>query len=267
MLRKLQTLREKPELAIFDEIISLNGKINSIKSVLKNINIKEVKTYENELETLSEGILGLTEALQGKDMVVNVDFDTIIGSLVKVENAIKNIKEVKIPEFPKELGIKEIQINELLLAISTIPEFPINDLEKMFKSLEKKVSDIRIEIPETEGLDYEFLDDKFRSLEKAVKNVSISISGGGGGIGERANLNLDIIKNNTGEWVGGLGTDLADNDYYYIGYIKAGTFEWRIEKISKTDYSNTWANGTTTNEAGLTTAWTNRKIQTYTINL
>jgi hypothetical protein len=198
-MNKLQTLKEKPELAIFDELISLNGKINSIKSIIKDINLKEVKTYEEELEKLSGNIFSLQETLQGKDMVVNVDFDSIIGSLDKVEQAIKNIKEVKIPEFPKSIGLDEVQINELLLAINTIPEFPIEDLSKMFKSLEKRIEEFKIEFPEQELLDYDFLDNKFRSLEKAVKNISITVSSGGGGIGERANENLDTIATKQNE--------------------------------------------------------------------
>jgi hypothetical protein len=198
-LKKLLILNEDPKLAVFQELESLGEKLEALQSVLSDINVKEVKTYEEELKTLQEAILSLREALDGKDMVVNINLDNLSNQLVKVEQAIKNIKEVKIPEvkFPTEYPLSEIQINELLLAIQSIPEFPIDDLKSMVVNLEKAIKEIKIEIPEQEKLDYEFLDDKFRSLEKAVKNVSITMSGGGGGIGDRANENLDTIKTNT----------------------------------------------------------------------
>jgi hypothetical protein len=265
MIEKLKTLKEKPELAIFDELITLNKKLNSIKDTIKNINIKEVKTYEQELEVLSNSLLSLEEVLKGKEMVVNFNLDSLVSSINSVETAIKNIKEVKIPEFPKSIGLDELQINELLFAIQSIPEFPIEDLSKMIKSLETKIGEIKLEIPEQEQLDYEFLDNKFRSLEKAVKGISITVAGGGGGIGEIANANLEAIKNNTGALVGyvdfgGIG---EDTNYYYFGEYIPETEKWRIQRLAKVGYAITWASG----ESDLQTAWDDRATHTYNINL
>ena len=137
--------------------------------------------------------MAVKNALDGKDLTVNIPLDNLAGSIKRVEEAIKAIKEVKIPEFPKEMSIREA--DEIIVAINDIPEFPINDLKKMLKSIEDGISNIKLEIPEQESIDYEFLGDKFKSLERAVKDISITVSGGGG-IGERANLNLDDINLN-----------------------------------------------------------------------
>ena len=218
MINKLQTLKEKPELAIFDEIIEVENKLQNITDVLKDINLKEIKTYEEELGSLKTSLTELKESFEGKDMVVNIPLDKLAEKLDKVETAIKNIKEVKIPkfpEFPKEMALDEVQINELLLAIQTIPEFPTSEMEKMFKSLEEKVEKIKLEVPESEGFDYDFLDSKFKELVKAVKNVSISVSGGGGGIGDRANNNLETISTNTSSIA---GLSIPKHDYIVATY-------------------------------------------------
>lgn len=197
-LKKLSLLRKEPNLAFLDEYEAINGKLESLQAILSEINVKEVVTYQNELRTLQEALQSLTESVINKDTVVNIPLDQLSKQLVKVEQAIKNIKEVKIPEvkFPTEYPLSEIQINEILLAIQSIPEFPIDSLQSMVNELGKKIEAIKLEVPENKEFDYEFLEDNFIELIEAVKNISISVSSGGG-IGERANENLDAIKANT----------------------------------------------------------------------
>ena len=92
-------------------------------------------------------------------------------------------------------------------------------------------------------------------------------------ITDKQELILDELKNLNGievsnsEWVSALGDDLADDDYYYSGYIKVGTFEWRIVRQSKADFSIAWASGTAEDETELASVWTNRATQTYNLNL
>jgi len=181
-MNKLQTLKEKPELAIFDELTSLNDSIEAIKTSLSNIELDEIKTYEDELEVLSENIMSLEETLKGKDMLVNVSvpLDDLIKSVDKVEKAIKNIKEVEIPQYPDNVKLTDTQINELLLSIQSIPEFPKDEFAKLLMNIENSIKEIKIEIPEQEGFDYELVDRKFKELLKAIESISISVSGGGG---------------------------------------------------------------------------------------
>ena len=179
-LKKLQTLQEEPNLAFFDELRELNDKLEPLQSILSEINSKEAKTYEMELKTLQEAILSLTESVNNKDTVVNIPLDQLSAQLVKVESAIKAIgvfKEMKIPEFPTEMSLNEVQVNELLLAIESIPPFPIKELEKLMNSLAEK---LKVEKQDIEEFDYDRLDRKFNELVRAVKNVSIVVSGGGG---------------------------------------------------------------------------------------
>lgn len=181
LVRKLNTLKEDKDLSVFDQFNSVNEKLRAINGVLKSINIKEVKTYQEELKTLENAILNLTDSVKGKDMVVNIPLDQLSSKLDQVENAIKNIKEVKIPDFPnfpEVMSLNEVQVNELLLAIQSIPEFPKEDIIKLFKSLEKTISELKLEAPENE-FDYDFLRTKFDSLIKAIKGISISVSGSG----------------------------------------------------------------------------------------
>lgn len=184
--RKLEIFDKHKEYAMFDEILSINDRIRDIKETLSNIDVKEVKTYEEELGLLQESLKDLTNVLNGKDMVVNIPLDNLANQLVRVEQAIKNIKEVKIPdypefpelpEFPDTITLSDTQINELLLAINSIPQFPITELENAINNLR-------------EEFDYGFLDEKFNKLIKAIKGISISVTSGGGGFpGDLVNVN------------------------------------------------------------------------------
>lgn len=51
---------------------------------------------------------------------------------------------------------------------------------------------------------------------------------------------VDAVKDTCWMEYGGL---LEDSSYYYCAEYKRGTTEWRIERISKTDYSSSWASG------------------------
>jgi len=233
-LKQLETLENEPSLVIFEQIADLGDKLRGIQGVLKSINVKEIKTYESELETLVRGLQSLTDSVNSKDTIVNIPLDQLSAQLVKVEQAIKAIKEVKIPEFPSEFSLNEVQINELLYAIQTIPEFPIDELKKMVLNLEKAVKEIKLEVPENE-FDYDFLSGKFEKLIKAIKNISIVVSGGGGGIGERANTNLDRIANANAT----LTLRLAEAGVYtYIGEAEIGSSEasavWRVKRLDET---------------------------------
>lgn len=198
-LKKLQTLQEEPNLALFDELEDVCDKLEALQVVLSEINLKDVKTYEIELKTLHEAILSLTESVISKDTVVNIPLEQLSSQLVKVEQAIKNIKIEK-TEFPSEISLSDIQINELLLAIQSIPEFPYKELEKLVLSIGKKIDEIKLETPEQEEFDYNRLDRKFNELIKAVKNVSITVSAGGG-FPEKSQNDLSnlssIVRNNT----------------------------------------------------------------------
>lgn len=86
---------------------------------------------------------------------------------------------------------------------------------------------------------------------------------------ELKNLNdiITIPEQASSEWVSALGDDLADDDYYYSGYIKVGTLNWRIVRQSKADFSIAWASGTAEDETELASVWANRATQTYNLNL
>ena len=88
-LKKLATLQEEPNLALFDELEDLYEKLEDLQGVLSEINVKEIKTYETELETLHNAILSLTECLKGKDMVVNVESNK--KELDNMSNTLKSI--------------------------------------------------------------------------------------------------------------------------------------------------------------------------------
>lgn len=98
---KLALLQEEPNLALFDEIQSVSEKLKGIQGVLKSINSKENKTYETELETLQNAILSLTECLQMKDMVVNVEsnkpeLDSIQKTLSEMLNESKKEQAINV---------------------------------------------------------------------------------------------------------------------------------------------------------------------------
>ena len=78
---------------------------------------------------------------------------------------------------------------------------------------------------------------------------------------------INGIEVSSSEWVSALGDDLADDDYYYSGYIKVGTLNWRIVRQSKADFSIAWASGTAEDETALASVWANRATQTYNLNL
>jgi len=179
-------------LALVDRINDLSDKLKAIQGSLSDINTKEVRTYQDELETLVSGLQSLTQSVIDKDTIVNIPLDELSTQIKAVEVAIKAIKEVKIPEFPSEIAIDELQVNELLFAIQSIPEFPINDLQAMVDTLCKKIEAIKLEIPEQELFNYDYLDDKFKALIKAVKNISITVSSGGGSSVTRNTMGVQI---------------------------------------------------------------------------
>ena len=61
------------------------------------------------------------------------------------------------------------------------------------------------------------------------------------------------------EWISALGVDVDDAEYYYSGYVKVGSTEWRIKRVNITDFSITWASGSSDAE----NAWTTRELQVY----
>lgn len=182
-LKQLEILGNEPNLVLFNQIVDLNDKLRALNGSVKAQNSKEVKTYEEELNLLVEQINNLKQAILDKDTIVNIPLDSLASQIKAVEVAIKAIKEVKIPEFPSEIALDELQINELLLAIQSIPQFPVDELEKMVKELGKKIEAIKLEVPENK-FDYEFLSGKFEKLIKAVKGISVSVVGGGSGFPE-----------------------------------------------------------------------------------
>jgi len=180
-LKQLETLENEPNLVFFNQIVDLNDKLRALNASVEAQNSKEVITYQNELKTLVEGLQSLTQSVIDKDTIVNIPLDQLASQIKAVEAAIKNIKEVKIPEFPSEIALDELQVNELLFAIQSIPQFPVDELKKMVEGLGKRIEAIKLEVPENE-FDYDFLDGKFDKLIKAVKGISISVSGGGGNV-------------------------------------------------------------------------------------
>jgi DNA repair exonuclease SbcCD ATPase subunit len=213
-LERLSNLENEPNLSLYEELSDLNDKMEALQGVLSEINSKEVKTYSEELETLHNAILSLTRSVIDKDTVVNIPLDQLSSQLVKVEQAIKNIKLEK-TEFPKELNLNEDQLNALLLEIQAIPPFPYQELEKLILGIGKKISDIKLEIPEQEQFDYDRLDRKFNELVRAVKNVSITVSSGGGGIDDVSRQNLTNISNNTSSIA---GLSIPAHDYIAATY-------------------------------------------------
>lgn len=100
-LKKLATLQEEPNLALFDEIQAVGDTLEGIKSILSEENSKEVKTYEEELKTLQQAISSLTESVTSKDMVVNVESNakelkSINDSLVSMLNELKKEQSVNV---------------------------------------------------------------------------------------------------------------------------------------------------------------------------
>lgn len=87
-LEKLNILQENPDLSLFDKMESVNGKLKAIKSVLSDINLKEVKTYEEEIENIVNNLSEIKSAFEGKDMVVNINLESVVNSVNKVESAI-----------------------------------------------------------------------------------------------------------------------------------------------------------------------------------
>src|SRR5574343_32321 len=107
------------------------------KDCLVKIDSKEVSEYYEEISELSESLESLKAVLEGKELVVNISMEEVANNLSKVESAVKNteqaIKNIKIPtpkDFPNEFSLNETQINELLLAVQSIPPFPVDDLVK-----------------------------------------------------------------------------------------------------------------------------------------
>ncbi len=269
-IKQLSNLRGLPDnlqgsaLVLLDFLDEYKGKFEAIEGVLSEINTKEVKTYTEELKTLHNSILSLVDSFNNKDTVVNIPLDKLSEQLVKVETAIKNIKEVKIPEFPEfpnELRLKEEQINQILVAIETIPDFPMNELktfiDKLSKELFKRLEDIKPESPEK--IDYDFFYDAFKRLEKAVKGISISISGGGV---DTSNLATEeTLQSITGNQYVSSNIDTEDaTNYYFLSFIP-GTTKWRINRLNKTSYVSDYAIW----DSDINTAWTNRASQTYAI--
>lgn len=195
-LKQLEILKSEPNFALFNQISDLNDKLRALNGSVKAQNSKEVINYQNELETLVRGLQSLTDSVNSKDTVVNIPLDQLANQIKAVEVAIKAIKEVKIPEFPSEISISDLQINELLFAIQSIPEFPIDSLKSMVDEFGKKIEKIKLEVPENE-FDYDFLSGKFEKLIKAVKNISISVVSGGGGLGDVEKMVLKSIEINT----------------------------------------------------------------------
>lgn len=83
-LKKLSTLQEEPNLAIFDEL-------EEVIDNLKELNSKEVKTYEEEISRLETYLSDLSKTISEKEMVVNVE--STKKELTDIYNVLSKILE------------------------------------------------------------------------------------------------------------------------------------------------------------------------------
>jgi len=257
-LKQLETLENEPNLVFFNQIVDLNDKLRALNASVEAQNSKEVITYQNELKTLVDGLQSLTRSVIDKDTIVNIPLDQLASQIKAVEAAIKGIKEVKIPEFPSEIALDELQVNELLFAIQSLPQFPIDELKKMVEGLGKRIEAIKLEVPKNE-FDYDFLDGKFDKLIKAVKGISISVSGGGGNVNTSKLATEETLQSIIDNQYVSSNIDTEDaTNYYFLSFIP-GTTKWRINRLNKTTYVSDYAVG----NSDIDTAWTDRTTQTY----
>src|SRR5574343_392586 len=216
--KKALLVKNQPEIVILNEITDVSDKLSEIKDCLVKIDSKEVSEYYEEISELSESLESLKAVLEGKELGVNISMEEVANNLSKVESAVKNteqaMKNIKIPthkNFPNKFSLNETQINELLLAVQSIPPFPVDDLVKAIDAVGKKIELIKIEKPE---FNTKLIELKLDSVVKAIKSINISVSGGGGGIpsqlisGNSLNVNLETLP----------GFQIPNYDYIEVTY-------------------------------------------------
>ena len=172
-IKRIVEEKNEPELVIIKDIKEVLTKLANILGVVSNIENKDVKTYEEELQTLVDSISELKETITDKDMVVNIPLDDLASSISRVENAVKSIKfpEINIPEtVVNEVSFKD---DEIIDAIKNIPQFPIEDIKKMFSGITEMLSG-------TPEFNYERLERKLDGVIKAIGKIDLSVYGGGG---------------------------------------------------------------------------------------
>jgi len=98
------------------------------------------------------------------------------------------------------LKLNDEQINALLLEIQAIPPFPIEELDRMFKSLSDKLTELK---PTEDSYDFTKLEKKLSEVIGAVRSSSIAMAGGGGGLGtDSYNKGIDNLINNQNNYAG-----------------------------------------------------------------
>jgi len=243
ILSALKELKQEPvNLRELEDLLTLVAdRVLLLDKKGKTVSLKETQELLTKINEVKESI---TAAVSSLDLVVNVD-------LTKTERLLESLQRALLAiQFPSVLKIDKDQFSALMTALIT--------------------------------LDFTDRVDKMVDLLQEIRNVT-----GGGGtevVALKSKLNEKInpatenkqddiisaingIEVSSSEWVSALGDDLADDDYYYSGYIKVGTFNWRIVRQSKADFSIAWASGTAEDDTALASVWTNRATQTYNLNL
>lgn len=190
-IKRIIEEKNEPELVIIKDIKEVLTKLADILGVVSNIENKDVKTYEEELQNLVDSISELKETITDKDMVVNIPLDNLASSISRVETAVKSIKfpEITIPEtVVNEVSFKD---DEIIDAIKKIPQFPIEDIKKMFVGITEMLSS-------TPEFNYERLEKKLDGVIKAIGKIDLSVYGGGGNSYVR-NAKSEIVNPATSE--------------------------------------------------------------------
>jgi len=100
-LKKLALLQEEPNLAFLDELELIGNKLNGIKDVLSDLNSKDVKTYDSEIQNVTQAISDLQSAVNTKDLVVNLPdnadkLNEIISKLSNIVSVLEKEQSVNV---------------------------------------------------------------------------------------------------------------------------------------------------------------------------
>jgi len=197
-IKRILEEKNEPELVIIKDIKEVLTKLADILGVVSNIENKDVKTYEEELQNLVDSISELKETITDKDMVVNIPLDNLASSISRVETAVKSIKFPEIPEtVVNEVSFKD---DEIIDAIKKIPQFPIEDIKKMFVGITEMLSS-------TPEFNYERLEKKLDGVIRAIGKIDLSVYGGGGNSYVR-NAKSEIVNPATEEKQDAINTKL-----------------------------------------------------------
>lgn len=251
----------------------------NITTIKEKRELKKQKQSQAFIESIDSRLIKLSEVID-KPLKIE-DLDLLLGSLnsigsvqKQIEELSESLKKIVIPDYPKELTIKDLPLLIKTLSnvntdikVEWLNEKKVTEITSRLDAITKAVNESKVPQPSQKPSD-------FIPVRRVIKAGNVFLfddaqsRGGGGG----SSVQNDLIENNrvkvTNEESNyAVRTDaVTTSNVTYVGKAAIGSSTasavWQVQKVDETTTNVaiiTWADG----DASFNNVWDNRASLTY----